>query len=176
MVEAGGVGFKVFISGASFKKIPEVGSSVNILTYMQVREDGMSLYGFLEEKELNLFEALVSISGVGPKTALNILSAAPVERLAAAISRGETELLERSYGIGKKTAERIVMELRDKMALDKEEGEEVVRLMESDADVYEALVSLGYSGRQAKTAIAKINPNLKGVDERLREALKKMKG
>lgn len=176
MVEAGGIGFKVFTSTTSLKNTPEVGSPVSLLTYMHVREDDMSLYGFLEEKELGLFKALISVSGVGPKIALGILSAAPVERLAAAISKGETELLQKSYGIGRKTAERIVIELKDKIAFDKERGEEVVRLMESDADVYEALLSLGYSARQVKAAIAKIDPKSKGVDDRLRDALHKIKG
>jgi len=176
VVEAGGIGFKIFTSAASFKKTPEVGSPVNLFTYMHVREDGMSLYGFLEEKELSLFEALISVSGIGPKIALGILGMAPVERLTAAISKGETELLQKSYSIGRKTAERIVIELKDKIVLDEESGEEVVRLMESDADVYEALLSLGYSRSQVQTAISKINPKLKGVDGRLRDALNKIKG
>ncbi|MEK7195898.1 MAG: Holliday junction branch migration protein RuvA, partial [Patescibacteria group bacterium] len=136
----------------------------------------MSLYGFLEEKELKLFEALVSISGVGPKTALGILSLAPVDNLVAAIARGESDLLQRSAGIGRKTAARVVMELKDKVFVEIGTGEETVRLMESDEDVYEALLSLGYSAKQAKAAMDKIDPKLKGVDERLREALQKLRG
>jgi len=107
---------------------------------------------------------------------MGILSVAPVDKLAGAISKGEVELLRKSYGIGKKTAERVVIELKDKISFDNEKGEEVVRLMESDSEVYEALISLGYSGKQSKMAIEKIDPKLKGIDERLRDALKKTKG
>ncbi len=176
VVSSGGIGFKVFISLNTYKKLPEAGENVTLLTHFHVREDDMSLYGFLEEKELNFFEALLSVSGIGPKSALGVLSVAPVDRLSGAVSRGETELLQKSYGIGKKTAERIVMELKDKITFDGKKGEEVVRLMESDSDVYEALTSLGYSGKQAKAAIDKVDQKLKGVDERLRDALNKIKG
>lgn len=176
VVNSGGIGFKIFVSLNTYKALPEAGENVTLLTHFHVREDGMSLYGFLEEKELNFFEALLSVSGIGPKSALGVLSMAPVDRLAGAVSKGETELLRKSYGIGKKTAERIVMELKDKIAFGGKKGEEVVRLMESDSDVYEALTSLGYSTKQSKAAVEKINPKLKGVDERLRDALNKIKG
>ncbi|OIO49868.1 MAG: Holliday junction DNA helicase RuvA [Parcubacteria group bacterium CG1_02_42_13] len=176
VVAVGGLSFKVSISLNTYKKLPEVNEEVTLMTHFHVREDDMNLYGFLEERELNLFESLISVSGIGPKTALNILSAAPVDRLSGAIAKGETDLIQKSYGIGKKTAERIVMELKDKIFVGDGKGEEVVRLMESDSDVYDALISLGYAGRQVKEAISKIDPKLKSVDDRLRDALKKMKG
>ena len=176
VVSAGGLSFKIFISLNTYKKLPEVGQTTKLLTHLHLREDDISLYGFLEEKEMELFGSLISVSGIGPKTALNILSAAPVDRLAGAISKGETDLIQKSYGIGKKTAERIVMELRDKINVSDDKGEEVVRLMESDSDVYDALMSLGYAARQVKDVIGKIDPKLKSVDDRLRDALKKMKG
>src|SRR3989344_884391 len=176
VVEAGGIGYKIFVPVSTIKKLPALGGEVKLLTHFHVREDIMSLYGFLEEKELNFFEALVSISGVGPKTALGILSLAPVDNLVAAIARGESDLLQRSSGIGRKTAARVVMELKDKVFVEGGTGEETVRLMESDEDVYEALLSLGYSAKQAKAGMDKIDPKLKGVDARLKEALQKMKG
>ncbi|HZX01041.1 MAG TPA: Holliday junction branch migration protein RuvA [Candidatus Paceibacterota bacterium] len=176
VVEAGGIGYKIFVPIPAIKKLPGLGEEVKLLTYFHVREDVMSLYGFLEEKELNFFKALVSISGVGPKTALGILSVAPVDNLVAAIARGESDLLQRSSGIGRKTAARVVMELKDKVFVEGGTGEETVRLMESDEDVYEALLSLGYSAKQAKAGMDKIDPKLKGVDARLKEALQKMKG
>ncbi len=176
VISSGGLGFKVFIPLNTYKRLPETGEKVTLLTHFHVREDDMSLYGFLEEKELSFFEALLSVSGIGPKSALGVLSVAPVDRLAGAVSKGETELLQKSYGIGKKTAERIVLELKDKITFDGKKGDEVVRLMESDSDVYEALTSLGYSGKQAKAAIDKIDRKFKGVDERLRDALNKIKG
>ena len=176
VVEAGGIGYKIFVPIPAIKKLPGLGEEVKLLTYFHVREDVMSLYGFLEEKELNFFKALVSVSGVGPKTALGILSVAPVDNLVAAIARGESDLLQRSSGIGRKTAARVVMELKDKVFVEGGTGEETVRLMESDEDVYEALLSLGYSAKQAKAGMDKIDPKLKGVDARLKEALQKMKG
>ncbi len=176
VVETNGIGYKIFVPMPIIKKLPDLGREVKLLTYFYVREDTMSLYGFLEEKELNFFKALVSISGVGPKTALGILSVAQVDNLVAAISRGESDLLQRSSGIGRKTAARIVVELKDKVFVEGGTGEEIVKLMESDEDVYEALLSLGYSAKQAKIAMEKVNPKLKGVDARLKEALQKMKG
>ncbi|OGY58191.1 MAG: Holliday junction DNA helicase RuvA [Candidatus Colwellbacteria bacterium RIFCSPHIGHO2_02_FULL_43_15] len=176
VIRTGGLGYKVFISLNTYKNLPEIGEDVTLMTHFHVREDDMSLYGFLEERELNLFELLLSVSGIGPKTALNILSAAPVDRLSGAIAKGETDLIQKSYGIGKKTAERIVMELKEKVFVIDGKGEEVVRLMESDSDVYDALMSLGYASRQVKEGISKIDPKLKSVDDRLRDALKKMKG
>ncbi len=175
VVDVHGLGLKVLVSSGTYDKLPEVGVETSLLTHFQVKEDSMSLYGFLHEKEIRLFEALISISGIGPKSALGILSLAPVEHLAAAITRGEKEILQKSYGIGKRTAERIVVELKDKIKVDEKEGEETLRLMESDSDVYEALISLGYSSRQAKNTIAKVDPNVKGVDARLRDALQKIK-
>ncbi len=176
VVEAHGIGYKIFVPMPTIKKLPDLGEGIKLLTYFYVREDAMSLYGFLEEKELNFFKALVSISGVGPKTALGVLSVAPVDNLVAAITRGESDLLQRSSGIGKKMAARVVVELRDKVFVDSGTGEETVRLMESDEDVYEALLSLGYSAKQAKAGMEKIDPKIKGVDARLKEALQKMKG
>ncbi len=176
VVETNGIGYKIFVPMPIIKKLPDLGREIKLLTYFYVREDTMSLYGFLEEKELNFFKALVSISGVGPKTALGILSVAQVDNLVAAISRGESDLLQRSSGIGRKTAARIVVELKDKVFIEGGTGEEIVKLMESDEDVYEALLSLGYSAKQAKIAMEKVDPKLEGVDARLKEALQKMKG
>src|SRR3989344_672325 len=176
VIRTGGLGYKVFISLNTYKNLPEIGEDVTLTTHFHVREDDMSLYGFLEERELNLFELLLSVSGIGPKTALNILSAAPVDRLSGAIAKGETDLIQKSYGIGKKTAERIVMELKDKVFVGDGKGEDMVRLIESDSDVYDALMSLGYAARQVKEVIGKIDPKLKNVDDRLRDALNKIKG
>ena len=176
VINVGGLGFKVFISLNTYKKLPEIGEETSLLTHLHLREDDVSLYGFLEQKELDLFESLISVSGIGPKTALNILSAAPVDRLSGAIAKGETDLIQKSYSIGKKTAERIVMELKDKVFVGDGKGEDMVRLIESDSDVYDALMSLGYAARQVKEVIGKIDPKLKNVDDRLRDALKKMKG
>lgn len=175
VVEAGDIGFKVTMPFAAEAKLPPIGSRVTVFTHLHIREkEGtIELYGFLSEQELNLFGALLSVSGVGPKSALGIISIAPVEQLIAAITKGEAKILQRSSGIGRKTAERIILELRGEMGVVAEDGS--VSVMESDSDVYEALIELGYTRNQAKTAIQKINPNLTSVNDRLRDALRKFK-
>ena len=169
----GGVGFKVFISLANQGVLPSIGSMVEVLTYLHVREDGLTLYGFLNEGEIDFFESLISVSGIGPKSALGIMSVAPIEKLSAAISEGQIELLQRSSGVGRKTAERIIVELKDKIKL--EGSGRTVEMMESDKDMYDALLSLGYSAKQAKDAVSKVNPEIIDSSERLREAFKIIK-
>lgn len=173
VIDAGGVGFKVFTPLSSEGKLPPIGTKIRIFTYLYIREGILDLYGFLEESDLHFFELLMSVSGIGPKSAMGILSVASVDRLSAAISRGETEILQKSSGIGRKTADRIILELKDKMSAPG--GEETVKMMESDSDIYEAMVSLGYTARQIKEAIQKIDPDIKNVSDRLRDGLKKIK-
>ncbi len=175
VVEVGGVGFKIQLSIRTQEKLPPVGQPVTLSTYLNVREDALELFGFVDVDELNCFEALVSVSGVGPRSALAILAVAPAEELIAAIAKGNAEVLDRAAGIGRKTAERIILELKDRMKLSAKGGGEMGNL-ESDTDVYEALRSLGYSPNQAKSAISKIDPEKRDVGARLRDALKKMKG
>ncbi len=170
-VDVGGVVYKVFIP-LNQGKPPKEGEKVEIFTHLHVREDGMALYGFWNERELNLFESLVSVSGIGPKSAMAILSMAAPDKILAAISRGEPEILQRSSGIGKKTAERIILELRDKIA---PLGEKAGDLIASDQDVYEALVSLGYARKKIDEVLREIDPSLTDVRSRLREALRKIR-
>ena len=161
------------VPATSETKLPKVGGKVMVYTYLHIREGGADLYGFLSEDELAFFESLVSVSGIGPKSAVSILSVAPVEQLMAAVSQGEAELLQRTSGIGKKTAERIVLELKDKVIADGDKR--AVGIMESDNDVCDALVNLGYSRRDAKNVLSKIDKSLTGTSDRLRDALKKIK-
>jgi len=127
----------------------------------------------LEERDLDFFEFLVSVSGIGPKSAMGILSVGSIDRLSTAIANGETELLQKSSGVGRKTADRIILELRDKVK--SYGGKEAVKMMESDNDIYEAMASLGYTVKQIKDVIGEIDPDLKNVSDRLRDALKKIK-
>lgn len=173
VIDVKGVGYKVMMPDNLLDKLPLVGSEVKILTHLQVREDDMSLFGFLEEEELQLFEALISVSGIGPKSAMNVMSIASVDRLSAAISGGEIELLRKVSGIGQKTAERIILELKDKLSSGDVKG--TISKMEADDDVYEALTSMGYTTKQAKNALAKIDQELKSTSDRLKEALKIIK-
>ncbi|MBI2592672.1 MAG: Holliday junction branch migration protein RuvA [Candidatus Colwellbacteria bacterium] len=169
-----GVGYKIFVIPANAEDLKEkIGSEASLFTYLYIREETSELYGFLTEGELGLFEMLVSVSGIGPKLAMGVLAVASVSQLETAIKRGESELLQRSSGIGRKMADRLIVELRDKI---KSAGDdESLREMESDSDIYDAMVNLGYTSVQAKAAIRKIEPELKGLNDRLKDALKKVK-
>lgn len=173
IINIGGVGYKVFIGRETFNKIPEKSSIVKIWTHQYVREDGLELYGFLNFAELELFEVLIGISGIGPKSALGILGVAPVDTLKKAIASGDTSYLTRVSGIGRKTAEKIVLELRDKFA-----GRGVLSVdateLKEEADALDALVSLGYSQREAREALQLVPKEIVSAEKRLKEALKKL--
>jgi len=173
VVRAGAFGIRIFTPASIETKLPKIGEEVKLYTFLHVRDGGIDLYGFLEEEELIFFEALLSVSGIGPKSALGVLSVAPLSQLQAAVSHGESELLRQSSGIGKKTAERIVLELKDKIFASN--AEDTVQMMQSDKDVLDALINLGYGRSQAKDVISKIDPEINGVSDRLRDALKKIK-
>jgi holliday junction DNA helicase RuvA len=173
VVDVGGIGYKININQRFLDNLPEIGSATRLSSHLHVKEDALDLYGFTDERELVFFEQLLKVSGVGPRSAMNIMSLASVEQLAAAINEGKTELLSRAAGIGKKTAERLILELRGKLAT--VGTAKTAKLMESDMDVEEALSGLGYSRAQAKKAVAQIDPGVKNLEGRLKEALKKIK-
>ena len=135
-----------------------------------MREDALDLYGFLNYEELEFFEMLIGVSGIGPKGALAILSIASTETLRKAIGTGDTSYLTKISGIGKKTAEKIVIELRDKMG-EQEKGSS----MQEELDAMEALKSLGYSQNEIREALKKVPPDL-NTNEKIREALKILGG
>ena len=170
VINVGGLGLKILASKKTLATLPGIGSSVKISTYLHVREDALELYGFQSEAELNLFELLISVSGVGPKSALGILDIAELRELTAAIKAGRPDLLTRASGIGSKTGERIVLELRNKVAGG--DPQDSVRKMESDADLAETLVSLGYRRETAKVALQKVDASVTKLEERLKAALK----
>lgn len=173
VIDVSGVGYKVFVPSSMQSGLPATGSRLKIFIYTHIRENAFELYGFLEEKDLDFFELLVSVSGIGPKSAMGILSVGSIDRLSTAIANGETELLQKSSGVGRKTADRIILELKDKVK--SYGGKEAVKMMESDNDIYEAMASLGYTVKQIKDVIGEIDPDLKNVSDRLRDALKKIK-
>ncbi|MDO8429986.1 MAG: Holliday junction branch migration protein RuvA [bacterium] len=173
VVDLNGLAFKIKSSLNVLKSLPQAGEMVNIFTYLHVREDALELYGFLNEDELKLFELLISVSGVGPKSALGILGIEKPEKLKAAISEGRSELLTRASGIGKKIAERVVLELRTKMT--QEDSGKIVGLMESDHDIVEALSNLGYTKGQAKEALGKVDAKINKMEDRIKTALKILK-
>lgn len=174
MIGVGGIDFQVAVSLATGERLPAVGQEMELFTYLHLKEGGVELYGFLTERELQFFQALISVSGVGPKSALSILGVAPAEHLMTTIGKGEVDLLQKSSGIGRKTAERIVLELKDKLGGGVgEEG--IIKLVEADSDILEALLSLGYRRDQAKEAVKQIDPALATPSARLRDALKKIR-
>jgi len=166
---AGGVSYKVFVLPSALKNAPKTAENFRLWTHLRVKEDALDLYGFDEYPELEFFEVLIQISGIGPKSAMGILSIAPLDMIKKAISSGEVSYLTKVSGIGKKTAERIIMELRDKMgAMD----EAVKAMFKDDQSVLEALVSLGYSNSEAREAVSHVPGTVEGVNARIKEALK----
>lgn len=171
IIEAGdGVGYKVFVLPDFFRENKN-DLPVSVWTFMRVREDEMSLYGFLEYAELEFFEMILTVSGVGPKSAMNILSIAPLDILKRAISAGDVSYLTKVSGIGRKIAEKIIIELREKMGAtaSSEEGRAVLK---DDQDVIEALQTLGYSQREAREALKEVPDSISGVSSRVKGALK----
>lgn len=171
VLNTGGVGYKIYVSQDTLQKIPEKTAKVKLWTHQHVREDELSLYGFLAFAELDLFERLISISGIGPKGALGVLGVAPVDTLKKAIAAGDTSYLTRVSGIGKKMAEKIVLELKDKLS-----GKSIIVApeLQEEADALDALIALGYSQREARVALAKVPLDIRDIGVRVREALKKL--
>jgi len=167
MVDVNGVGYKIYISANIFKKLPKVGEKVKLYTHLHVREDIMDLYGFLDKKELEFFELLISISGIGPKGATNILNVASVETLKKAIANEESSILTKVSGIGKKTAEKIILELKNKV-----DGEFLGEQSGADGEAIDALVSLGYRLHEAREALKKVSDDKKDVGDKVKAALK----
>jgi len=169
VVVVGGVGFKVF---APFKSVSAaVGDDVFLHTLMIVREDAITLYGFSTVAERETFERLISVSGVGPKLALAILGALPLDRLRTAVASGQAETLTRVPGIGKKTAEKIIFELKDKL-----KGADglipAASYSDVNKDVLDALTTFGYSVSEAQAALAALPPDTPNdFEERMRRAL-----
>lgn len=173
IVETGGVGYKINISPDTLSKTSSTRSDLVesfFWIHTHVREDALDLYGFLNYEELEFFEMLIGVSGIGPKGALAILSIASTETLRKAIGTGDTSYLTKISGIGKKTAEKIVIELRDKMG-EQEKGSS----MQEELDAMEALKSLGYSQNEIREALKKVPPDL-NTNEKIREALKILGG
>lgn len=169
VVETGGLGLKLFMSKQTLEALPMAGTQVKLFTHLNVKEDALDLYGFTTPEELEFFEMLISVSGVGPKSALSILDIAPLGELSAAIKEGRPDLLTKASGIGRKTAERLIIELRGKVQSSKSGA--VVEKMQTDSDLVEALMSLGYHRDQARAALAKVDENIVGTEDRLRAAL-----
>jgi Holliday junction DNA helicase RuvA len=158
IVETGGVGYDVGISVPTFSGLPQIGSDLALYIHTHVREDQIALYGFLTPSEKQLFEKLITVSGIGPKLAITILSGMPADEMTAAIRGGDVARLTRIPGIGKKTAERMVLELRDKLPTESKETSPPAVRSAMEEDVFSALLNLGYprvAVEKAMTSLAR---------------------
>ncbi len=181
---AGGVGYQLNCSMTTLQAAPPMGETMRCYTYLSVREDAMELYGFATREERSLFLSLTGISGVGAKMALGLLGAMPLRELSLAILLGDVTALSRAPGIGKKTAQRIALELKDKISqADVNAAEEKTPAADARAlsgsavqDAMEALTALGYSGTEARDALMKVKDQSDQVDELIRLALRALAG
>lgn len=180
VVECGGVGFKCFVSLNTLRELTSIGTEVNLYTHMSVREDTMDLYGFATLDELQAFKLLISVSGVGPKAAMAILSVLPPDRLSVAVSSGDVKSIQSAQGVGKKTAERVVLELKDKMlGIGSTETASVVAGIqqastnENAREAVEVLVSLGFNQSDCATVVGAMDSSM-SVDDMIRQGLKKL--
>lgn len=174
IIDNNGIGYGIFMPQSSLELIGP-GEELKIYTYLNVKEDAMQIYGFLSKEELNLFKKLIGVSGVGPKGGLSIITACPGDSLQMAIISGDAKAISKAQGIGAKTAQRIIIELKDKIDL-----EEVIFTNSGEAvadagvksDAIEALIALGYSRTSAFNAVNKVDKITDDVEELLKLALK----
>ena len=184
VIETGGIGYQVFISGQTFEYLPAVGEEIKVYTYLYLREDAMILYGFLTKDDLELFKLLISVSGIGPKGGLAILSALSADDLRFAVLSGDAKAIAKAPGVGIKTAGRVILDLKDKISMrDTAIGREEAAYaegMEQDgnsarSEAVEALTALGYSPADALKAIRKTEiPEDADAELILKLALKNM--
>jgi Holliday junction DNA helicase RuvA len=171
LLDVNGVGYELDVPMSTFYNLPALGEPAQLLTHLVVREDAQLLYGFLTEAERATFRELVKISGVGPRTALAILSGLSVAELAAAVSRQDSARLVKVPGIGKKTAERLLLELKGKLGADLPLPAGATALSDAQADITQALQALGYNEREAQAAIKALPADI-GVSDGIKQALK----
>ena len=179
VIDVGGIGYKVacpadvlFELGKNSLTALGTRNETEFWTHLHVREDALDLYGFLKREELEFFELLISISGIGPKTALGVLSVSTIPNLRKAIATGETSLLTKVSGIGRKIADKIILELKDKIIPSDEEKNAPSATAESEA--MDALISLGYSERDARESLKKMPKNIGKTGDIIKMALKEL--
>lgn len=175
VIDNNGIGYKIFTSEKALEQLSKTVGEVTLYTYLYVREDIMDLYGFTANEEIGMFLKLLSVSGVGPKAALSIMSVASVERLALAIMTGDTKTITKAAGVGSKVAQRVILELKDKIktndAIDSSSIQDI-DTGDIKTEAVSALVVLGYSQQEANNAVSKSNGE--NVEDLVKEALKKL--
>ncbi len=181
-IDVQGIGYRIFIAQSTRQKI-SIGAVISLFTYMYVREDALLLYGFYTQDEYNLFLQLVSITGIGPKVAMGILSAIDPQQFRIAISQKNISILTKLPGIGKKTAERMILELKDKIGLisaddssENQSSEEMATSSDATDEVLQALLALGYNQNEILPILKKIGNNGYSVEELLKLALREFMG
>lgn len=167
-----GVGYEIYLSPGTLVGMLPSDTPITIYTYMHVREQSMELFGFLNRDQKNFFEMVIGVSGIGPKSALGILDIAPLTTLVGAIMQGDSSYLTKVSGVGKKTAEKIVIETKDKVAKLGIEGD--TRAVSDDSDALAALQALGYTLMQARDVLREIPDDIKETNQKITYALKKL--
>jgi Holliday junction DNA helicase RuvA len=172
VVDCSGIGYKIFTASKNISKLI-IGEPSTFFCSFSIKTDGrVELYGFLSERELDFFDLLNTVSGVGPKSAMGILGGGEIDEIAAAINEGNPAMLTKVAGVGKKTAERVILELKGKVVMSEDISRGIVNRMEYDADLESVLLEMGYKKSDIKNALSKISPEIRKLEERLREALK----
>jgi Holliday junction DNA helicase RuvA len=171
IVEIGGVSFQVYLPTSTLSHLGAVGQQVKLHTHLHVREDNLTLYGFGSSRELSLFETVTTVKGIGPKLGLALLSAMDAEQVSSAIASGDSARLTGIPGIGKKTAERIVLELKDRIGTQWIVSQDM-DVAQGNTDVMAALASLGYSTAEAARALSNLPNTALPIEEKLKLALK----
>lgn len=179
IIECHGVGYKIFMSTNDLSVITNTGDDIRVYTSMYLREDIIALYGFLSQEDLNLFELLITVSGIGPKAAINLFSTMTGNDIKFAVLSDDVNLICKTPGIGKKTAQKLILELKDKLSLENvfeerfDAGNIVSSVITDEfAAAVEALVSLGYSVSEAKSALNKCSDKNADADKLIKEALR----
>lgn len=183
IVDVGGIGYGVYMSQQALSVLPQPGNEVKLYTYLNVKEDAMQLFGFLTKDDLDIFKLVIGVSGIGPKGGLNILSCMSPDELRFAIMSGDAKAISAAPGIGKKTAEKLILELREKVDIEDvlehaaHGGDEALPGTDGgesgmQAEAVQALVALGYGSAESMRAVRKTSPDCASVEEILKEALK----
>ncbi|MCL2405308.1 MAG: Holliday junction branch migration protein RuvA [Defluviitaleaceae bacterium] len=183
IIDAHGVGYQVHVSSSTLSRLPSRGSEVQLFTYMQVSESGQSLHGFLTQEELRLFTLLISVSGIGPKVASGILSTLSPQQVIIAIVADDAAALSKAPGVGKKTAQRVLLELRDKIKTtdpwENSSDEQATSISapgprSEKQDAMDALLALGYGRAEAMQAVLEVADENTSADQIIRQSLKKL--
>lgn len=184
VVEAAGVGYNIYTTEQTFQALPPIGSEVKIYTYLQVREDAMTLFGFLTKDDLKVFKLLLGVNGIGPKGAIGILSVMTTDDLRFAVLADDAKAIAKAPGVGNKTAQRLILELKDKLSLEEAFEQKLAHTAQSEEahttsgmqnEAVQALVALGYSSSEALKAVSAVElTEQMDTEALLKAALKKM--